>query len=92
MSRIYLKNGEIFEKYLNAFDDNGVVIDLWLINETNDILKDKINFDEIVKVESILYSHPRWGNPPYKRFEFHGKPKKLEDVEIPEFLLKESEK
>lgn len=70
MSRIYLKNGDIKEYYLNTFDEDEKVVDIWLIEDNDEIVKDKLNFEDIEKVESILYSHPRWGHKPFKNFHF----------------------
>lgn len=69
MSKILFKNGSIKEMYLNAFDEDEVILDLWLI--INDkVVEEKVNYKEIDNVESILYSHPRWGHAPYTKFEF----------------------
>ena len=80
MSRIYLKNGDIKEYYLNTFDEDKKVVDIWLIEDNDEVIKDKLNFEDIDKVESILYSHPRWGHKPYKNFYFiESKPKEKND-------------
>ena len=49
---------------------------------------EKINIDEIDTVESILYSHPRWGGKITNKFEFYKKDNTTDDIdlEIPEWL------
>ncbi len=70
MSKIFFKDGSIKEMYLNAFDDeNENIVNLWLIIN-NEVVEETVSFKEIVNVESILYSHPRWGHNPYTKFEF----------------------
>ena len=70
MSKIHFKNGNIKEMYLNAFDDETEdIINLWLIIN-DEVVEETVSFKEIVNVESILYSHPRWGHKPYLKFEF----------------------
>lgn len=50
----------------------------------------KVNIDDIVLIESILYSNPRWGGRLTNKFEFYksneSNNKKIDEVKIPPFL------
>ena len=46
----------------------------------------EIKIDEVEKVETILYSNPRWGGKLTNKFEFRKEGNNLEKLEIPSFL------
>lgn len=49
----------------------------------------KVNIEDILKVEAILHSNPRWGTRLTNKFEFYSKSNSNEDksgLEIPSFL------
>jgi len=85
----YYKNGQ--KEYMPY-------IEVWTLenfneDKPNDLYNQvftKVDMDNVVKIESILHSNPRWGTTPSNKFEFT-KPKRFEndnqdDLDIPPFL------
>lgn len=51
-------------------------------NDKYDVNIERINIDEIYTVESILYSHPRWGGKLTNKFEFYSKKEDESDLDL----------
>lgn len=50
-----------------------------------------VKIDEIEKIDTIIYSNPRWGGRLTNKFEFYRNDYNKKELKIPKFLIKNSE-